>query len=182
MRKSYHLKQDVIGNSLALDYSCQSCHHHWHFRSSPAYIELMWLKRIRREKEWQHREGGQQVHRGFKCDGCQTEPIQVLIHKPELATCKCKFRWLSYVHKDLKRLGVYLWVLLSKLFIIGQMKIPNIVRKGSDAIQNFFWFFPGWSIFMRRLFTERQFGWFLLRVRASKYRTAGSRAHVRSRA
>ena len=89
---------------------------------------------------------------------------------------------LSYVHKDLKRLGVYLWVLLSKLFIIGQMKWPNIVRKGSDALQNFFWFFPGWSIFMRRLFTERQFGWFLLRVRASKYRTAGSRAHVRSRA
>jgi hypothetical protein len=46
-------------------------------KASSEYKELIWLKRIRREKEWQLREGGKQVHRGFKCDGCQMEPIQV---------------------------------------------------------------------------------------------------------
>ena len=47
-------------------------------KTSPEYQELLWLKRVRREKEWQLREGrGQQVHYGFKCDGCYMEPIRV---------------------------------------------------------------------------------------------------------
>ena len=47
-------------------------------KTSTEYQELLWLKRIRREKEWQLREGGgDQVHHGFKCDGCDMEPIRV---------------------------------------------------------------------------------------------------------
>ena len=47
-------------------------------KAKPEYQELLWLKRIRREREWQLREGGgQQVHHGFKCDGCNVEPIRV---------------------------------------------------------------------------------------------------------
>jgi hypothetical protein len=44
-------------------------------RRSEAYRELMWLKRIRREKELEQRTGGPSVHAGFRCDGCDTEPI-----------------------------------------------------------------------------------------------------------
>ena len=46
-------------------------------RKSPDYEELMWLKRIRREKELEQREGGIQPtkHFGYKCDGCGQDPI-----------------------------------------------------------------------------------------------------------
>ena len=61
-------------------------------RSTPAYQELLWLKRIRREKELEQRFGPV-VHQvkwscqkcqdkslicrfqGFRCDGCDVEPI-----------------------------------------------------------------------------------------------------------
>ena len=35
----------------------------------------MWLKRIRREKELEQNLGGVTVHAGFRCDGCDVEPI-----------------------------------------------------------------------------------------------------------
>ena len=36
----------------------------------------MWLKRIRREKELEQNLGeGANVHVGFRCDGCDVEPI-----------------------------------------------------------------------------------------------------------
>jgi len=38
-------------------------------RSSELYNELMWLKRVKREKEFQLLNGVQ-VHYGFKCSGC----------------------------------------------------------------------------------------------------------------
>ena len=46
-------------------------------KTSDDYQELLWLKRIRREKELEQREGnGQPVtHLGFKCDGCAQDPI-----------------------------------------------------------------------------------------------------------
>ena len=41
---------------------------------------LKWLKRIRREKELELREGSSSstlfVHTGYKCDGCGQEPIK----------------------------------------------------------------------------------------------------------
>ena len=51
--------------------------------NTPAYNRLKWLKRIRREKELELREGSSSsnatlslfVHTGYKCDGCQIEPI-----------------------------------------------------------------------------------------------------------
>ena len=46
-------------------------------KNSPDYEELLWLKRIRREKELEQREGKQQPtkHFGYKCDGCSQDPI-----------------------------------------------------------------------------------------------------------
>ncbi len=44
-------------------------------RDSDAYRELLWLKRIRREKELEQQQGEPVVHRGFRCDGCSVEPI-----------------------------------------------------------------------------------------------------------
>ena len=45
-------------------------------KASEAYRELMWLKRIRREKEREQQLGDEQIiHRGFRCDGCNVEPI-----------------------------------------------------------------------------------------------------------
>ena len=35
----------------------------------------MWLKRIRREKELEQNLGEVTVHAGFRCDGCDVEPI-----------------------------------------------------------------------------------------------------------
>ena len=43
-------------------------------------LRLKWLKRIRREKELELREGASSstlfVHTGYKCDGCGQEPIK----------------------------------------------------------------------------------------------------------
>ena len=46
-------------------------------KNTPDYNELLWLKRIRREKEFEQREGkGQPTkHLGYKCDGCGQDPI-----------------------------------------------------------------------------------------------------------
>lgn len=44
-------------------------------KDSPAYQELLWLKRIRREKELEQQNGQPWVHVGFRCDGCNVEPI-----------------------------------------------------------------------------------------------------------
>lgn len=44
-------------------------------RDTDDYRELMWLKRIRREKELEQNWGGVTVHAGFRCDGCDVEPI-----------------------------------------------------------------------------------------------------------
>ena len=44
-------------------------------RDSEDYRELMWLKRIRREKELEQNLGEVTVHAGFRCDGCDVEPI-----------------------------------------------------------------------------------------------------------
>ena len=44
-------------------------------KNSPAYEELMWLKRIRREKEFEAQMDEPLVHAGFRCDGCNVEPI-----------------------------------------------------------------------------------------------------------
>ena len=44
-------------------------------RASPAYAELLWLKRVRRERELEHSRGAPFVHAGFRCDGCNVEPI-----------------------------------------------------------------------------------------------------------
>jgi len=45
-------------------------------RDTPEYSELMWLKRVRRERELESgRPGGPHVHSGFRCDGCGREPI-----------------------------------------------------------------------------------------------------------
>jgi len=48
-----------------------------HYNSS-AYQRLKWLKRIRREKELELKEGTSTlfVHTGYKCDGCGKEPIK----------------------------------------------------------------------------------------------------------
>jgi len=47
---------------------------------TPSYQRLKWLKRIRREKELELREGSSSstlfVHTGYKCDGCGQEPIK----------------------------------------------------------------------------------------------------------
>jgi len=47
---------------------------------TPTYQRLKWLKRIRREKEMELREGPSSsslfVHTGYKCDGCGQEPIK----------------------------------------------------------------------------------------------------------
>ena len=44
------------------------------------FSRLKWLKRIRREKELELREGASSsslfVHTGYKCDGCGQEPIK----------------------------------------------------------------------------------------------------------
>ena len=46
-------------------------------RHSADYDELLWLKRIRREKELEQREGKSKPtsHLGYKCDGCGQDPI-----------------------------------------------------------------------------------------------------------
>ena len=46
-------------------------------KNTPDYDELLWLKRIRREKELEQREGqGQPTkHLGYTCDGCNQDPI-----------------------------------------------------------------------------------------------------------
>jgi len=44
-------------------------------RDTDDYRELMWLKRIRREKELEQNYGGVTIHAGFRCDGCDVEPI-----------------------------------------------------------------------------------------------------------
>ena len=46
-------------------------------KNTPDYEELIWLKRIRREKEFEQREGRTQPtkHLGYKCDGCGQDPI-----------------------------------------------------------------------------------------------------------
>ena len=44
-------------------------------KNTDAYQELMWLKRVRREKELEARSGDKIVHVGFRCDGCDVEPI-----------------------------------------------------------------------------------------------------------
>ncbi len=41
-------------------------------RTSDTYQELMWLKRVRREKEFQLIEGVQ-IHDGFSCNGCEVK-------------------------------------------------------------------------------------------------------------
>ena len=46
-------------------------------KASADYGELLWLKRIRREKELEQREGKNKptTHFGYKCDGCGKDPI-----------------------------------------------------------------------------------------------------------
>ena len=46
-------------------------------KNTPDYEELLWLKRIRREKELEQREGRNEptTHFGYKCDGCGQDPI-----------------------------------------------------------------------------------------------------------
>ena len=44
------------------------------------FFRLKWLKRIRKERELELKDGGSNpslfVHTGFKCDGCGIEPIK----------------------------------------------------------------------------------------------------------
>ena len=44
-------------------------------KRSDRYKELMWLKRIRREKELEQQMLAPMLHHGFRCDGCDQEPI-----------------------------------------------------------------------------------------------------------
>lgn len=44
-------------------------------KQTEGYKELMWLKRIRREKELEQQSATPLLHHGFRCDGCNQEPI-----------------------------------------------------------------------------------------------------------
>ena len=45
-------------------------------RDTDGYREMIWLKRIRREMEFEHSLGEAVVHVGFRCDSCGVEPIR----------------------------------------------------------------------------------------------------------
>jgi len=47
-------------------------------RATDDYKELIWMKRLRREKEWEQREnttGREITHLGYRCDHCGRDPI-----------------------------------------------------------------------------------------------------------
>ena len=66
--KDYYLEMEDVSDEECLPEE---------LKGTPDYEELMWLKRIRREKELEQREERNQptMHFGYKCDGCGQDPI-----------------------------------------------------------------------------------------------------------